>query len=414
MKANMMAALTMTLWLVSSSVGAQEKTLTMWTHWKEEPAKVNFINAVVKEFQTETGIAVAVSWKPKNELLEQLPIALAKGEPDITYLDHGFTHARTTRSLADLSDLRFSGNFDASWSLLPLGFDGQPKNFLPIEGLSNAIYYNKDLFRQAGISLPQGRALTHDEFLGIIKQLRAAGITPIGEGASDRTVKAGLPIINTIFRYAGTEKIGQLLAGEIDFSDPDVTAGLQFWKQVVDAQGYDAEKAMQLGLVDGIFEVTDGRAAMSFCGTFFYSKYAGTAHEHDNIGVLDWFSVPNGKGNPFYEISWVAGYGVNKQSRYVAEAKQFLEFLLTPKAAALWLQYVQSPYPLTANATIEQSLYSQLAAQRLEQQPSPVGFTYQSFSGIAAQRMWEDVSKRFIVGELSVEEFIRRMNSRLK
>ena len=78
------------------------------------------------------------------------------------------------------------------------------------------------------------------------------------------------------------------------------------------------------------------------------------------------------------------------------------------------MQYVQSPYPLTANATIEQSLYSQLAAQRQEQQPSPVGFTYQSFSGIAAQRMWEDVSKRFIVGELSVEEFISRMNSRLK
>ncbi|GAK49727.1 extracellular solute-binding protein family 1 [Candidatus Moduliflexus flocculans] len=371
------------------------------------------MNAATKEFQAETGIAAKIVWMPKSELLEKLPFALDKAELDITYLDHGFVHPRIARALVDLSDLRIEGDFDQSWSLLRLPLDGPTLNFLPIEGLSNAIFYNKDLFQQAGISLPQGRALTDTEFLEIIKKLRAAGITPIGEGASDRTFKAGLPIINTIFRFAGPEKMQLLKAVKMNFSDPDIAAGVAFWKQVVDAQGYDAEKALSLGLEAGIFEVTDGHAAMNFCGTFFYSKYAGTEHERGNIGVLDWFSVPNGKGNDFYEISWAAGFGVNKNSAVAAEGKQFLQFLLSSKAAALWQQYVQAPYPVLAGEQSNQSLYNQLAAQRVGQQQAS-SFTYQLFMDTAAQNMWDDASKHLITGELSVEDFIKRMNSRLK
>lgn len=398
---------------MAANAAAQDKKLVMWSHWGEEPAKVNFIKAVAAEFQKTTGIALEVVWIPKKELIDKLPFALDSAEPDITYLDHGFTHPRINRSLADLSDLTFDAQFDPSWKLLSLGFEGKYKNFLPIEGLSNAIYYNRDLFQQAGITLPQDHHLTEVEFLEIVKKLRAAGITPIGEGASDRTVKAGLPIINTLFRYIGPEKMAKLLKGDINFSDPDVVAGLTFWKQVVDAQGYDKDKANALGMVEGIFEVTDGRAAMNFCGTFFYSKYAATEHDRGNIGVLDWFQVNGGKGNDWHEISWVAGYGANAHSAHLADAKRFLEFLMTPTAAALWAQYVQAPYPVAADALTEQSLFGQLTAQRKGQQPAPEGFTYQNFSEKAAQNMWEDTTRRFISGEFTVEQFIERMNSRL-
>ena len=159
--------------------------------------------------------------------------------------------------------------------------------------------------------------------------------------------------------------------------------------------------------------MTDGRAAMNFCGTFFYSKYAATEHDRGNIGVLDWFQVNGGKGNDLYEISWVAGYGVNAHSAHLADAKRFLEFLMTPTAAALWAQYVQAPYPVAADALTEQSLFGQLTAQRKGQQPAPEGFTYQNFSEKAAQNMWEDTTRRFISGEFTVEQFIERMNSRL-
>ena len=166
---------------MAANAAAQDKKLVMWSHWGEEPAKVNFIKAVTAEFQKTTGIALEVVWVPKKELLDKLPFALDSAEPDITYLDHGFSHPRINRSLADISDLSITAQVAPSWSALSVGFDGSGvKNFLPIEGLSNAIYYNKELFQQAGITLPQDHHLTEAEFLEIIKTLRAAGITPIG------------------------------------------------------------------------------------------------------------------------------------------------------------------------------------------------------------------------------------------
>ncbi len=393
---------------------AQEKKLVVWSHWAEEPVKVNFLHAVAQGFEDRSGISVDVMFMPKLELLDTLVFALDTPEPDITYMepDYSFAHPRIMRSLADLSDLVFSGERDPSWQLGSVG--DRPNTFLPIEGISHAIYYNKDLFKQAGIVLPTGRAITNDEFLDIVRILRQAGITPIGEGSSDREGKIPIPFINTIFRYAGPEKVDQLFQGTLSFSDPDVVKALTFWKAVVDAQGYAPEKALDLTLLDGILEVIDGRAAISFCGTYIYSKYGSTERDRGHIGVMDWFSVEQGQGNDLYEIIWVAGFAANTHSRYLPEAKQFLEYLMSPEAASLWIQYVQAPYPVLAEEMSADSLYGSLGALRIDQHPAPQPFTYRTFESKAQQKMWQEETRRFIVGERTVEQFIERMNSRME
>lgn len=400
------------LWWGEQHALAQEKKLVIWSHWQEEPVKINFMNAVIAEFSKVSGIPVEIVWTTSRELMETLPLALDNNEPDITYIDESFTHPRIGRALGDLRDIEFTGQIHPTWSLRGLG--GNENRYFPIEGITNGIYYNKDVLNKAHIELPADRPLTADEFLTLIKTLRAAGITPIGEGSSDATIKMGLPIINTIFRYAGPEKIAQLYAGELTFADPDVRAALTFWKQVIDAQGYDLQKAIDLTLSEGIFEVTDGQAALSFCGTYFYSKYGMTDRDHGQIGVLDWFTVPNGKGNGYYEIFWGAGFGINAKSAHIAEAKQLLAYLMSPEASSLWMKYVQTPYPVTAGEVDPSSLYSMLLAQRSGQQPSPVLFSYIPFPLKATQQMWELETRKFITGEHTVEQFIERMNSRLQ
>lgn len=393
---------------------AQEKTLVIWSHWAQEPVKVDFMHAVAQGFEERTGVTVEIVFMPKLDLLDKLVFALDTSEPDITYLEGGFsfTHPRIWRSLADLSDLTFSGQRDPSWRL---GNVGESRNtFIPIEGVSHAIYYNKRLFEQAGIVLPVDRPVTTDEFLEIIQTLRQAGITPIGEGSADREGKIPIPIINAIFRYAGPEKVNQLFQGLVDFSDPDVVKALTFWKQVVDAQGYDRRKALDMTLLEGIFEVTDGNAAISFCGTYIYSKYGTTGHDQGQIGVMDWFSVAHGPGNDFYEIFWAAGFGANRHSKHLPEAKQFLEYLMSPEAASLWIRHVQAPYPIVAEEVPEDSLYGTLMKLRTEQQPAPQAFTYRNFEPTALQKMWEQETRRFIMGERTVEQFIERMNSRME
>jgi ABC-type glycerol-3-phosphate transport system substrate-binding protein len=398
--------------LACMSVEAREQKLVIWSHWGGEVVKVNFMNAVAAEFQKASGIKVEIVWVNKIELMEKLVFALDTPEPDISYIDGGFFNPRIGRSLVDLSDLSFTGQIDRSWSL---GSIRENNNiFLPIEGISDAIYYNKPLFEQTNIILPQDRLTTSQEFLDIIRKLRTANITPIGEGTADRTGKVGVPIMNTIFRYAGPEKVEQLTKGNLNFADPDVVAALKFWKQVIDAQGYDVPKILQLTMEQGIFEVTDGKAAICFSGTWIYGKYAKTARDHGQIGVLDWFMVENGKGNRYYNVVWVSGFGVNRHSAHLAEAQQFLQYLMTPAAASLWLKYVQTPYPVMADEISPDSLYGMLARQRKGQQPAPQSLTYHGFQSKVTQELWEDETRRFVMGEHTVEQFIERMNSRLE
>jgi hypothetical protein len=87
---------------------------------------------------------------------------------------------------------------------------------------------------------------------------------------------------------------------------------------------------------------------------------------------------------------------------------------MTSSAAALWAEHVQMPYPVMAEELSQDSLYSTLMAQRQGQQPAPQPFTYEAFTSSVAQQMWEDVTRKFVMGEHTVEQFVNRMNSRLQ
>jgi len=354
---------------------------------------------------------VDITWMTKNELKNKAMFALDQDQVDLIYVDYEFKHPRLWRSLADLIDLKFKTQTDPSWRMGSVGEN--ENNFLPIEGASQAIYYNKELFEKAGIVLPHEKPMTEEDFLTIIRTLRAKGITPIGEGVADRDWKAGIPIMNAIFRFAGPDKVAKLLNGEINFSDSDVIKGLTFWKQVIDSGGYDPQKAFTLSLSEGIYEVTDGKAAISFCGTWINSKFGGTHRDRGQLGVLDWFTVANGKGNDFYEMTWPAGYGINKHGKRIAEAKKFLKFLMTPLAASLWMKNVQSPYPIASNEASEASLYRALARQRENKRPVIREFSVPSFASKAADNMWKVAVREFIMGRSSVEQFVKRMDKRM-
>jgi len=385
--------------------------LMIWSPWIEEPIKRRFLNGAAVAFQKQTGIRIEIFWMQKNILKKNLVVNWGhkKPKPDISYIDPSFKHQRIGNALLDLNTLRLPQNKDPFWTLGDAG--GGTSNFLPIEGHGRAIFYNKSLFKKAGIRLPKDRLLNADEFLEIIKTLRLNGITPIAEGTANREWKAAIPIVNTIIRFAGHDKIHKLIRREINFSDPDIVRGLNYWKKIIDAGGYDCSKSLSLDLSDGILEMIEGRAAISFCDTWIYSTFGDTKRVYGQVGVLDWFNVPDGKGNNTFDYTLDAGYGVNRFSPRVELAKQYLQFLITPHTAKLWAKHVQSPYPITLPSWPADSYYGELAAQRRNQkQMRGVGYFF--LPTPALNTMWSNVTKEFICGQISVDDFVRRMNSR--
>ena len=387
------------------------RRLMIWCPWADDPIRKKFMNVAAITFQQRTGARLEIFMKNKNELQKKLAVdwGRKKSSPDISYIDPGFKQRPIGAALLELNNLSLSPGRDPFWKLGDAG--GGSNNYLPIEGHTTAIFYNKILFFKAGIKLPNDRLLNADELLEIVRTLRSKGITPIAVGAADQERNAGIPIFNTMIRFAGYEKIRKLMRQEINFSDPDIIRSLTYWKKIVDAGGYECPKSRQLNLSDAISEIMENRAAIIFCDILSYAKISSRWRIRGSVGVLDWFNVPEGKGNNTFGHTYAAGYGVNRHSRNVGLAKQFLQFLITPQAAQLWTKYVQSPYPIPLNIWPSVSIYDELAVQRTNQTQAE-GVGHLLFQKSALNNLWSEMTRDFICGRISVDDFVHRMNSK--
>jgi raffinose/stachyose/melibiose transport system substrate-binding protein len=387
------------------------RRLMIWCPWADDPIRKKFMNVAAITFQQRTGARLEIFMKNKNELQKKLAVdwGRKKSSPDISYIDPGFKQRPIGAALLELNNLSLSPGRDPFWKLGDAG--GGSNNYLPIEGHTTAIFYNKILFFKAGIKLPNDRLLNADELLEIVRTLRSKGITPIAVGAADQERNAGIPIFNTMIRFAGYEKIRKLMRQEINFSDPDIIRSLTYWKKIVDAGGYDCPKSRQLHLSDAISEIMENRAAIIFCDILSYAKISSRWRIRGSVGVLDWFNVPEGKGNNTFGHTYAAGYGVNRHSRNLGLAKQFLQFLITPQAAQLWTKYVQSPYPIPLNIWPSVSIYDELAVQRTNQTQAE-GVGHLLFQKSALNNLWSEMTRDFICGRISVDDFVHRMNSK--
>ncbi len=387
------------------------RRLMIWCPWADDPIRKKFMNVAAITFQQRTGARLEIFMKNKNELQKKLAVdwGRKKSSPDISYIDPGFKQRPIGAALLELNNLSLSPGRDPFWKLGDAG--GGSNNYLPIEGHTTAIFYNKILFFKAGIKLPNDRLLNADELLEIVRTLRSKGITPIAVGAADQERNAGIPIFNTMIRFAGYEKIRKLMRQEINFSDPDIIRSLTYWKKIVDAGGYECPKSRQLNLSDAISEIMENRAAIIFCDILSYAKISSRWRIRGSVGVLDWFNVPEGKGNNTFGHTYAAGYGVNRHSRNLGLAKQFLQFLITPQAAQLWTKYVQSPYPIPLNIWPSVSIYDELAVQRTNQTQAE-GVGHLLFQKSALNNLWSEMTRDFICGRISVDDFVHRMNSK--
>lgn len=99
---------------------------------------------------------------------------------------------------------------------------------LPNELNVDAIFYNKALFEEAGITeTPE----TMDELYDAIDKLNAAGITPFGVGGKDTWVMGHI-FNNILAKRIGADGIRALGVGEKSWTDPDVVECLQITKDL--------------------------------------------------------------------------------------------------------------------------------------------------------------------------------------
>lgn len=198
---------------------------------------------------------------------------------------------------------------------------------LPLEFNIAPIYYNKAIFEQYNLEVPQ----TYEQFKTVVKTLSDNGVAPIALGNKDRWT-GSLWYMYLADRIAGQETLAKAITGEASFTDPGLMQAAQEVQALVDANAF-VKGFNGLSNEEAKSEFINEKAAMFLMGTWELPNW--TTNEdipqefRDSVGFFKFPTVDGGKGNI---DSWVGGPGVGlfvgENSKVKDEAKKFVEYFV--------------------------------------------------------------------------------------
>lgn len=251
--------------------------------------------------------------------------AASKTIPDITMVNPAaqmkpFVDAGLFAPLNDVLDrdgLRdtYQGGLLDSYS-----FDGNTYA-LPDGNNIEVVFYNKDLFAQAGISAPP---TTFDELLDDVTKLKAKGITPIAIGEKD-TWTGSFLFMNILLRTnGGPGFLSDVLAGTKTFEDPAFVEAVDAFQKLVKAGAFpEGATSIDYNTSTNLFKT--GKAAMYVIGSWETGAF-DASEAGKNVSAFQ-FPTVNGKGdiNQFMLAPGTA-FALSANSKHLDVAKDFLHF----------------------------------------------------------------------------------------
>jgi raffinose/stachyose/melibiose transport system substrate-binding protein len=311
------------------------------------------------------GVKVQFKYLENEAFKAKLPTMLQSDDrPDLFYSwGGGVMQAQAKAGLlkdvtADLADVESKMSTTA---VNAFKVDGKAVG-VPFEMGEVAFYYNKKLFAQAGVKAEDIKSW--DDFLGAVKKLKAAGITPLVVGAGEKW-PMHFYYSYLVIRLGGDGALADAKANKNGgFKNATfVEAG----KLLHDLAALEPFQAGYLSTSHaqsaGVFG--DGKAAMDLMGQWLLGMQApnsasGKGLPADDIGILSFPTVPGGKGKATDTLGGVNGFLVSKSAP--AAAVDFLKFFSQEsyaKEAAATSAYI--PVVKGAEAAITDPLQRRLA-----------------------------------------------------
>jgi ABC-type glycerol-3-phosphate transport system substrate-binding protein len=303
--------------------GKQEaKVLTFWTL---QQAAIDIQTAqqnAVKDFETQFKAKVEVTSFPYVELRDKMLTAVAGGQgPDLLLLDQiwvpQYAAGKYVIPLTDYmkkpNTIKAEDYFPGAWgagsylgTIYGIPFD---------VGVWALMYYNKDMFKAAGLD-PEKPPVTWDEFLAYGKKLTKGGKygTAVWLGKGD-----AVQCMTDAFTFSGGGKIVSDDGKKALLNSPEGVAALNFWKACAQISppgtvGRDEEEAFKL--------FTAGQVGMFFYGEWGQDSIAARA-PNMNYGVANLPKPANGTS-----IGTFGGFnlGINAKCKNKDLAWEFIKY----------------------------------------------------------------------------------------
>ncbi|PWE10284.1 sugar ABC transporter substrate-binding protein [Streptomyces sp. BSE7F] len=156
------------------------KELTYWASNQGASIEVDkkVLQPELDKFEKQTGIKVKLEVVPWSDLLNRILTATTSGQgPDVLNIGNTWSASlQATGGLLPWDDEQFEkiGGKDrfVDSALGSTGAEGQPPAAVPLYSMAYALYYNKQMFADAGIDAPPA---TWDEFVAAGKKLSRDG-----------------------------------------------------------------------------------------------------------------------------------------------------------------------------------------------------------------------------------------------
>ena len=264
---------------------------------------------------------VAMSKTPAEELQ---PKAAADALPDLMSINGDPFGALLADEgkLADVSDTdAWKNKMDAlkgEWTS-PKGI-----HFGISGGLCTTIfYYNKDLFKQAGVTAVPD---SWEDFLAVCEQLKKAGITPVIWPGGDPNTLANAPLSYGLAQNIMSKDSGykdKIKEGALDLNTKEMADIFAKIKALPDKE-YVQKGFMSTDYNSSTQMYVDGKAAMIFQGTWLAGTLAMTENFDTGVFLPPW----NPKGEKKVPVvSSETGFAVSARSKNLDAAIKLLEYI---------------------------------------------------------------------------------------
>lgn len=200
---------------------------------------------------------------------------------------------------------------------------------LPDGNNIGVVYYNKELFDQAGVTVPT----TFEDMVDTVKKLKEKGIQPMAIGEKD-TWTGSFLFMNILLRTNGGPGFLQDIAdGKKTFEDPAFKEAVASMQDLIQAGAFqEGVTSFDYNAGENLFKT--GKAAMYYMGSWATGGIE-TSSVNGKVGVFK-FPTVNGKGNADeFMLAPGSAFAISANSKHLDETKKFLNYFMLnfPKEA---------------------------------------------------------------------------------
>src|SRR5579859_803941 len=312
----------------TGSSGSNKVTINWWHINTADPLLSAWQNLANQYMQSHPDVTIKITVIGNDPFKTKLNTAMQAGTPPDIFQSWGGGVLQQYASAGLLKDITpdlQSGGWINTFSPAALSLYGYQNKYYGVPWDIGAVgfWYNKALFAKAGIT---ATPVTWDDFVNVIKKLKAAGITPIALGEKDKWPGAFYWEYFAV-RLGGKSAFDKAYSHQGgSFSDPAFVQAGNYLQQLV------ALHPFQNGFLGSSYNdhqaiMGNGQAAMELMGQWAPANDAASATDKKGpqFGFFPFPTLPGEAGNPTDVLGGGNGFAIGKNAP--PQAVDFVKFL---------------------------------------------------------------------------------------